>query len=137
MRGGGGQIGGKERYNAAMSTVPHGAKIQAPGELIPPGTEVQSHPPRQRDQFATALAIAVAADLVQLLLLPLLVEGGLSPLNDALDIVLAWTMVRLIGWHWAFLPSFLGRLVPVLDELPCWTLAVLAVRAERAKLWSA
>jgi hypothetical protein len=43
-------------------------------------------------------------------------------------------MVRLVGWHWAFLLSFLSKLIPIFDELPCWTLAVLWVRGKRAKL---
>jgi hypothetical protein len=31
----------------------------------------------------------------------------------------------LLGWHWAFVPSFLAELVPGLDLVPTWTLAVL------------
>jgi hypothetical protein len=79
----------------------------------------------------------VAADLLQIILFPLFGEGAASPLNDALDMAVGLAMVRLLGWHWAFLPSFLGELIPLFDELPCWTLAVLLVRAERAKLQSA
>ena len=111
---------------------PQCGAIRVSGEVLPPESSgPSSHP---RDPFRTALVIAIIADLVQLLLLPLLVEGFESPLNDVIDLAVAWIMTRLIGWHWAFLPSFLGRLVPALDELPCWTLAILAVRAERAKL---
>jgi hypothetical protein len=84
-----------------------------------------------------ALAIAVIADLLQLVLFPFFAEGILSPLNNALDIAVGICMVKLLGWHWAFLPSFIGELVPLFDELPCWTLAVLAVRAERARLRTA
>jgi hypothetical protein len=91
---------------------------QAPGE--------QRAPPLPG--FALALTLAVAADLVQIVLFPLFLRGFLSPLDDLLDIAVGFTMVRLLGWHWAFLPSFLGKIVPILDELPCWTLAVLYVR---------
>ncbi len=110
--------------------------IHARGEVIPPGQEAgaSSAPPRP---FGKALAIAAAADLLQLVFFPLFAPGALSPLNDVLDIVVAFTLVRLIGWHWAFLPTFLGELLPVIDELPCWTLAVLYVRAEHSRLQSA
>ncbi|HKA37626.1 MAG TPA: hypothetical protein VKH43_12455 [Thermoanaerobaculia bacterium] len=30
----------------------------------------------------------------------------------------------MIGWHWAFLPSFFVELVPGLDLVPTWTAAV-------------
>jgi hypothetical protein len=83
-----------------------------------------------------ALAIAIVADLLQIVFFPLLAEGVLSPLDDALDIAVGLVMVKLVGWHWAFLPSFLGKLIPLFDELPCWTLSVLFVRAQRAKLHS-
>jgi hypothetical protein len=76
-----------------------------------------------------ALALAVAADLVQIVLFPLFMRGFLSPFDDLLDVLVCLAMVRLLGWHWAFLPSFLGKIVPILDELPCWTLAVLFVRS--------
>jgi len=37
--------------------------------------------------------------------------------------VLSW----LLGWHWEFAPSFLGKLVPGFDLVPLWTLAVANV----------
>jgi hypothetical protein len=36
-------------------------------------------------------------------------------------------MVHLLGWHWEFLPSFLAKLVPGIDLVPLWTLAVANV----------
>jgi hypothetical protein len=79
-------------------------------------------PPRSR--VWTARVLAVAADGVQILLLPLFGEGFASPLNDALDVVVGLALVWLVGWHWAFLPSFAAELVPGLDILPTWTTAV-------------
>ncbi|MFB3915567.1 MAG: hypothetical protein ACE14M_02480 [Terriglobales bacterium] len=111
--------------------------IRPVGEVIAPGEPPVAEQLQPRDFSGVALAIAILADLLQLVLLPLFAEGILSPLNDLLDIVVAMAMVKLIGWHWAFLPSFLGELVPVFDVFPCWTLAVLFVRAERAKLQAA
>ena len=55
------------------------------------------------------------------------VEGGLSPADDILDFGIASLLVNLLGWHWEFLPSFLAKLVPGVDLVPFWTLAVANV----------
>ena len=36
-------------------------------------------------------------------------------------------MVRLLGWHWEFLPTFFVKLVPGVDLVPFWTIAVASV----------
>ena len=36
-------------------------------------------------------------------------------------------LIRLIGWHWEFLPSFVAELVPGLDLVPFWTLPAVNV----------
>ncbi len=72
----------------------------------------------------TARLLAIAADVVQIALAPLFVGGGASPVNDALDVAMAAAMTWLVGWHWAFLPSFVAELVPGLDLVPTWTAAV-------------
>jgi len=56
---------------------------------------------------------------------PMFVEGAFSPLDDLLDIAVAWMLIRLLGWHWAFLPSFVAKVVPGVDLVPTWTMAVL------------
>jgi len=61
---------------------------------------------------------------VQLLLVPFFAAGLISPVNDVLDVVVGLILVRLVGWHWAFLPSFIAELVPGLDLFPSWTTAV-------------
>jgi hypothetical protein len=33
-------------------------------------------------------------------------------------------MSWLIGWHWAFLPTFVSELIPLWDLVPTWTAAV-------------
>ena len=48
----------------------------------------------------------------------------LSPLDTALDVVVGAILIKLLGWHWAFLPTFAAELVPGLDLLPTWTAAV-------------
>ena len=74
-----------------------------------------------------ARAIAVLVDLSQLALLP----TELTPLNNAIDVVTAAVMVALVGWHWAFLPTFLAELVPFVDLVPSWTLAVVVATRGR------
>jgi hypothetical protein len=71
-----------------------------------------------------ARGLALVVDAVQLLLVPVFAAGIISPVNDALDVVIGLILVRLVGWHWAFLPSFLAELVPGLDLFPSWTTAV-------------
>jgi hypothetical protein len=74
-----------------------------------------------------ALALAIVADLVQLAIFPLFIEGAASPADDVLDIGVAGAMSLLLGCHWEFLPSFAGKLIPGVDFVPLWTLAVANV----------
>lgn len=74
-----------------------------------------------------ALTIAVVADAIQIGVFPLFGAGALSPADDLLDIAVAWLLTKLLGWHWAFLPTFVAEMLPGLDLAPSWTLAVLYV----------
>ena len=68
---------------------------------------------------------------MQIVGFPLFAVGAASPWNDVLDCLVAGALTFLVGWHWAFLPSFLAELVPGLDLVPTWTLAAFfATRAE-------
>jgi len=78
-------------------------------------------------RFRVALIVAIVADALQLIFLPLLVEGAESPADDVLDLGVGAVLVYLLGWHWEFLPSFLAKLVPGVDLVPFWTLAVANV----------
>jgi hypothetical protein len=68
--------------------------------------------------------VAILADAIQLVGMPLFAEGGLSPLDSALDVIVGAILIKLLGWHWAFLPTFAAELVPGLDLFPTWTAAV-------------
>jgi hypothetical protein len=74
-----------------------------------------------------ALAVAVIADILQMIVFPLVVEGAASPTDDLIDLGVAAILGLLLGWHWEFLPSFAGKLVPGVDLVPLWTLAVANV----------
>ena len=78
-------------------------------------------------RFRTAMVLAIAADALQIVLLPFFVEGAISPADDILDLGIGAAMISLLGWHWEFLPFFLAKLVPGVDLVPLWTLAVANV----------
>ena len=75
-------------------------------------------------KMRAAMALAVVADILQMALFPLFIEGGISPVDDVLDLAMAGVLTYLLGWHWEFAPSFIGKLVPGVDFVPLWSLAV-------------
>lgn len=80
-----------------------------------------------------ARMIAVAADLIQIGGFSIFWQGIASPFDDVLDVVVGAALTWLLGWHWSFLPSFIAELVPGLDLIPTWTVAVLlATRGQGA-----
>jgi hypothetical protein len=81
----------------------------------------------QGARFRIAIILAIIADALQIIVFPLFVEGAESPANDVLDVGVGAVLAYLLGWHWEFLPSFLGKLVPGVDLVPFWTLAVANV----------
>ena len=78
-------------------------------------------------RFQTAMVLAIVADALQIVVFPLFVQGALSPADDILDLGIGAAMIHLLGWHWEFLPTFLAKLVPGVDLVPFWTLAVANV----------
>jgi hypothetical protein len=78
-------------------------------------------------RFRIAMILAILADALQVVFLPLFVEGAESPAEDVLDVGVAAAMFLLLGWQWEFLPSVLGKLVPGVDLIPFWTLSVANV----------
>jgi hypothetical protein len=84
-------------------------------------------------QHRWAWLVAVLADLIQLVAWPFFGEGGLSVADAALDLAVAAILSRLLGWHWAFLPTFVVELIPGLDLFPTWTAAVFFVTRQRVR----
>ncbi len=80
-----------------------------------------------------AWAVAIAADALQIGAFPLFVEGGMSPLDSVLDVVVAFTLIRLLGWHWAFLPTLIAEALPGADLFPTWTAAVYFVSRDHLR----
>ena len=93
-------------------------------------------------RFRNAMILAILADALQIAVFPFFVEGAMSPADDILDFGVGALMAHLLGWHWEFLPSFLAKLVPGVDLVPFWTMAVanvyrkskrIAVQAEESR----
>lgn len=80
------------------------------------------------------MVLAVAADALQILVFPFFSEGALSPADDILDLAVGASLVYLVGWHWEFLPSFFAELLPGVDFVPFWTLAVANVYRKRKRM---
>jgi len=80
-----------------------------------------------RQRIWLARGIALFVDVLQIVLLPLVLGGAASPVVDALDIVTGIVLIAMLGWHWAFLPTILAEILPVIDVCPTWTIAVLFV----------
>ena len=77
------------------------------------------------------MILTMAADALQILVLPMFAQGALSPADDVLDLMAAAILTRLIGWHWEILPAFAAELVPGIDLVPFWTFAVVNVYRKR------
>ena len=73
------------------------------------------------------MLLAIIADALQIIVLPLFVEGAISPADDVLDLGIGAVLISLLGWHWEFLPAFAAELVPGVDLVPFWTFAVVNV----------
>lgn len=81
----------------------------------------------RRTDHRMAWSIAIAADALQIGLFPLFAAGGISPADSALDLIVAVLLTKILGWHWAFLPSVVAELLPGFDLFPTWTAAVYFV----------
>ena len=99
------------------------------GERIRKKDDVSQNPVTipPRWHYRAALILAILADALQIAVLPMFIEGAESPADDVLDFGVAGVLIWLLGWHWEFLPSFAGKLVPGVDLVPFWTLAVANV----------
>ena len=78
-------------------------------------------------RLRTAIILAILADALQIVVFPLFAMGAESPADDILDLGMGAVLVYLLGWHWEFLPSFFAKLVPGVDLVPFWTIAVINV----------
>lgn len=100
-----------------------------PADATPVGSPPPPHGIRGR---RAAWIVAIAADVLQWVIAPLVAAGGASIPDDIIDVVVAGLLIKLLGWHWAFAPSFVVKLIPVADFVPTWTMAVwIATRGSK------
>ena len=85
-----------------------------------------------------AFVVGVVADILQLPVSLSLLAGFVPAegLDAAIDIVAAVLVNWLLGFHWALLPSFALKLIPVLDVAPTWTACVAYVALQRRRATS-
>ncbi len=80
-------------------------------------------PKHTRGRIWAARALAITADLVQIVLSPLFGWGG----DDVIDVAVGIALVWLLGWHIVLLPAFVTEMIPYVGLVPTWTAAVLFV----------
>lgn len=103
---------------------------------MPASNELIPLPPARtlsRARIIVALAVAVVTDGLQMT--PL---GLVEPVDAGLDIITMGLTMWALGFHPLLLPTFVIKLIPIVDMPPTWTVCVIAVvalrkRAERAK----
>jgi hypothetical protein len=82
-----------------------------------------------RPRATAAVIVAVLADLLQVILLPV----AWSFAQEAVDVVAMILTMALLGFHLLLLPTFAVEFIPVVDMLPTWTGCVVAVIALRKR----
>ena len=93
--------------------------------MKPPGNWSLLPPPPAltRKRIIAAFFVAVAADGLQLCFSAI---GWVGP-DQAIDVVAMLLTIRILGFHFLLLPTFLAELLPVVDDLPTWTACVAGV----------
>ncbi len=80
-------------------------------------------PPLTRARVWTAYAVAIATDVIQIVLGPF----GWLAVDEALDVITMIVISRTIGFDVLLLPTFAVEFLPFTDMLPTWTAAVALV----------
>jgi hypothetical protein len=93
------------------------------GSMLP----VIPKPPITAGQKRVAVAVAMAVDLLQIALLPMLLPGLV--LDDVLDVMVAMVLVAVCGFRWQFALAFGLELLPLVNIFPTWTALVLTLQA--------
>src|SRR5215831_2851494 len=86
-------------------------------------------PPLTRARVQWAYVVAIATDLLQLLLGPF----GWAFADEALDVAAMILISRALGFHVMLLPTFALEFLPFTDMLPTWTGCVALVVALRRR----
>ena len=68
-----------------------------------------------RKRIWIARGIAALADVIQIAIFPAFSQGGASPFDAALDVIVGTVLILLVGWHIAFVPTFIIEMLPIAD----------------------
>jgi hypothetical protein len=88
-------------------------------------------------RLRVAMILAILADLLQIAVFPLFIEGLESPVDDIFDLGMGAVLSYFLGWHWEFLPSFVAKLLPGVDLGPFWSMAVANVYRKQRRIVAA
>jgi hypothetical protein len=91
-------------------------------KLLPSGTKLRA-----------AMALAVIADLAQMVVFPLFIEGAASPADDVLDLAMAGVLSYLLGWHWTLAVANVYRKTRQIEKAPDHPPAVIEGEPVRKK----
>jgi hypothetical protein len=85
----------------------------------------------------TAFTLAVLADFIQLPLNLVMFTGLLAIPSELMDMLIDAGMfvvtTRLLGFHWALIPTAVFELMPIGDVFPTWTACVAFVVWQRKR----
>ena len=88
--------------------------------------------PLATSRLRAAWAVALGVDALQIA-----AEATTGPvgwmIGAGLDVVALIVLWRLVGFHWAFLPSFLTEWIPGLNMAPLWSVALGIATRGRTK----
>jgi hypothetical protein len=115
----------RERRAARETT---SARRMLPTMRAPPLSTAAKRPLTPARKRA-AIAVAALADVTQVALLPLFVEGALSPWEIAIDLATALAILLIAGFHWRLAIALVTELVPGVDLFPTWTALVASLPA--------
>ena len=89
--------------------------------------------PLTSGRIKAAFVVGILADVLQLPVSLSLLAGFIPAegLDAAIDLAAAVAVNSLLGFHWALLPTFAVKLIPVADVAPTWTACVAFVAMQR------
>jgi hypothetical protein len=90
-------------------------------------------PKLTRQRIAFAFVVAAATDAIQFSLGPL----GWFGADEGLDVLAMILTSAALGFHMLLLPTFILKLLPVVEMLPTWTACTAAVVVLRKKAQNA
>jgi hypothetical protein len=82
-----------------------------------------------RNRIRLAYAVAITADALQLLLMPL----AWTFIDQLIDVVAMILTTMAVGFHPLLLPTFVIEFIPLVDMLPTWTACTALVVSLRKK----